>query len=464
MKLVGISASRAFRWVVVVALVGGALALLALGPRAAEQYPDGFVVVDYWEKWTGDEEAAMRRIVNDFNATVGRDKKIYVRYLSTSAIEQKTLVATAAGDPPDVAGLYNQNIPQFASQEALLPLDDLAASYGITQSHYKPVFWELCRFEGKLYGLVSACHDLALFYNTEMFQQRADQLRARGLDPDRAPRTIAELDAYAQALEQVDPKTGAIDVAGYLPLEPGWFQNYTCLWFGGRWWDDTSKRFTFTDPGVVASYEWIQGYSKRLGAGAETGFRSGLGSYDSPQNSFLAGRVAMVLQGTFFENVIRTQKPSMKGKWAAAPFPSNDPNLNDVTYCNCDVLVIPRGARHVREAFEFIAYVNRRDVIEKLATAHGKIAPLAAVSDGFFTNHPNPYIRVFDSLAASPNAHPTEPVPILQEVNDEMNNFVQRLALLEITPPQGLAEMQERLQRKYDAFVEKQRKRRGATD
>jgi multiple sugar transport system substrate-binding protein len=292
-----------------------------------------------------------------------------------------------------------------------------------------------------------------------MFARRAVELRGRGLDPGGAPRTIAELDAYAQALEQRDAR-GNLDVAGFLPLEPGWYQNYTCIWFGGRWWDDVNKRFTFTDPGVVRAYEWIQSYSKRLGPAAETGFRSGSGNYDSPQNSFLAGRVAMMQQGTFFENVIRTQKPSMKGKWAAAPFPSYDPSLKDVTYCNCDVLVIPRGAKHKREAFEFIAYVNRQPSIEQIAAQHGKISPLAAVSESFLANHLNPHIRVFDALAASPNAHPTEPVPILQEVNDEMNNFVQRLALLQVTPEQGLAEMQERLQRKYDAFVEKQRKRR----
>jgi ABC-type glycerol-3-phosphate transport system substrate-binding protein len=456
------SASKAVKWAVVAALVGGALALLALGPRATDELPADRVIVDYWEKWTGDEEAAMRRVVNAFNDTVGREKKIYVRYLSTSAIEQKTLVATAAGDPPDVAGLYNQNIPQFASQDALEPLDELAASYGIGAATYKPVFWTMCRYEGKLYGLVSACHDLALFYNTAMFRARAGELRAAGLDPDRAPRTIAELDAYAQALERRDAR-GNIDVAGYLPLEPGWYQNYTCLWFGGRWWDDANTRFTFTDPGVVASYAWIQSYSKRLGAASETSFRSGQGNYDSPQNSFLAGRVAMVLQGTYFENVIRTQKPSMKGQWAAAPFPPVEPSLKDVTYCNCDVLVIPRGAKHKKEAFEFIAYVNRQESIEAIADQHGKISPLATVSEHFLANHKNPYIRVFDALAASPNAHPTEPVPILQEVNDEMNNFVQRLALLQVTPEQGLAEMQERLQRKYDAFVEKQRRRRAMT-
>ena len=40
-----------------------------------------------------------------------------------------------------------------------------------------------------------------------------------------------------------------------------------------------------------------------------------------------------------------------------------------------------------------------------------------------------------------------------------MNNFVQRLALLQVTPEQGLKEMQQRLQQKLDDFEEEQRER-----
>ena len=252
---------------------------------------------------------------------------------------------------------------------------------------------------------------------------------------------------------------GRLELAGYLPLEPGWYQNYTCVWFGGSWWDAKDQKFTFTDPGVVRAYAWIQSYSKRLGAANETIFRSSFGSFDSPQNAFLSGTVAMEQQGTFFANFIQKQKPSMAGKWAAAPFPSSDPNLKDVTYCNCDVLAIPRGAKHRREAFEFIAFVNRQDEMEKLANLHCKISPLAKVSESFLEHHRNPYIRVFDSLAASPNAHSTEPVPILNEIQDEMNDFVQQLALLEVTPRDGLQTMQDRLQKSYDEFVEEERER-----
>jgi len=451
------------RLVIIVALAGCGIALLAFGPRAGDEFPKDCVIVDYWEKWTGVEEAGMRQIVDDFNQTVGREKKIFVRYLSTSSIEQKTLVATAAGVPPDIAGLYNQDIPQFAAMNALEPLEALAAAHGITSAAYKKVFWDECHYDGRLYGLVSTAYDLALYFNTEIFQQRADSLRAKGLDPMRAPRTIAELDAYADALNQFDA-SGRLSSAGYLPLEPDWYLNYLCIFFGGRWWDEASHRFTFTDPRVVKAYTWVQSYSKRLGPQAVTEFRSGLGNFDSPQNAFLSGAVAMELQGTFLANFIHNQKPSMDGKWAAAPFPSDDPNLTDVTYCNADVLVIPRGAAHKAEAFEFIAFVNRQDKMEKLARSHCKISPLVKVSEAFLTDHPNTSIKVFDRLASSPNAHPSEPIPILPEVTAEMNNFVQQLALMQVTPEAGLRAMEIRLQKKYDDFIESQRARGAMKD
>src|SRR5205809_3961583 len=124
--------SSIIRTIIILVLGCGAFGLLAFGPRATDQFPKDRVIVDYWEKWTGVEEAAMRQIVNDFNTTVGREKRIYVRYLSTSAVVEKTLVATAGGVPPDIAGLYNQNIPQFAAMNALEPLEEIARSHRIT--------------------------------------------------------------------------------------------------------------------------------------------------------------------------------------------------------------------------------------------------------------------------------------------------------------------------------------------
>jgi maltose-binding protein MalE len=142
-----------------------------------------------------------------------------------------------------------------------------------------------------------------------------------------------------------------------------------------------------------------------------------------------------------------------------AAFPSSSPALTDVTWCLADVNVIPRGARHPREAFEFMNYMNRQDVVEKLANLQCKISPLAQVSEEFLTHHNNPFIRVFNRLAESPNAHGSPQVPINPEVQEEMENFIDRLKLLQVTPEDGLQQMQTALQAKYDAFVDEERLR-----
>jgi ABC-type glycerol-3-phosphate transport system substrate-binding protein len=324
-------------------MLAAAAALLIFGPRPGAHYPPGRVVVTYWEKWTGNEGHQMQAVVDDFNRTVGREKGIYVQYLSMSSVHQKTLVATAAGIPPDIAGLWDGQVAQFAALDAVEPLDELAAERGLTRESYKPVYWRACTHEGRLYGLVSTPWAVALHYNKRIFRENAGALRAAGLDPDRPPRTLDELDHYAEVLDRFDPHNPRrLERAGYLPLEPGWFIAYGAYWFGGDIYDEKARRFLFTDPPNVRCFEWIRKYSLRLGQDAITEFRSGFGNFDSVQNPFLAGTVVMEQQGPWMANYIYNLKPSMSCvkwpkeeelrlpvaqrrenyEWAVAPFPS----------------------------------------------------------------------------------------------------------------------------------------------
>ncbi len=470
---------RPIKAIVVSMLAIPALAVLIFGPRSDEALPPDRVIVDYWEKWTGEEEAQMREIVNDFNSTVGVKKHIFVRYVSTSLVNQKTLTATAAGVPPDIAGMWATNLVQFAASDALEPLEDMAREHGITSETYKPVYWKGCNWDGHLYGLISTPCSIALHYNKKVFMENAERLLSAGLDPTRAPRTIAELDAYAAALDEREAD-GRIERAGYLPLEPGWYTNYVYAYFGGDIWDEKAHKFTFLDPRVIKSFEWVQSYSKKLGADASAAFHAGLGNYDSPQNAFLIGTVAMEQQGPWMANYILTNKPALSGvksaadddlsqpleqrlkryDWAAAWFPSAVPGVNNISWCDFDTLVIPKGAKHKKEAFEFIAYVNQQEVMEKLCIMHSKNSPLVKVSDNFLEHHKNPYIRIFEEEAKSPNARSLPQVPIMPEVVDEFNALVQRLVLMRGTPEEELRAAQDRLQAKYDAFMEKREARK----
>jgi ABC-type glycerol-3-phosphate transport system substrate-binding protein len=468
---------KQLKYLVMAFLVIPALLILAFGPSSNPPVPKGRVVVDYWEKWTADEEKAMRVIVNDFNNSQDR---IYVRYVSTSNVNQKTLVATAAGVPPDVAGLWDANLVQFASLDALLPLDDFAAHAAppITAATYKPVYWNACHYNGHLYALVSTPMAVALHYNT-------DEFREVGLDPEKPPQTLAELDADAQKLDKFDSQ-GHLARAGLLPTVPGWYVNDTYFWFGGSIWDAEHHKFTLTDPRVVASFQWIQDYSKRLDKidkDAVNEFQSSSGNFDSPQNPWLTGALTMTAQGPWMAFYVLNLNPEMSGlknaadddvnlplaerrrrmHWAAAPFPSAVPGVKDCTYCAFDTLVIPRGSKHPSEAFEFINYVNQQKVMEKLCNSQCKNSPLAAVSERFLQHHRNPCIDVFEKLSMSPNAHGTPQIPIYPEVDAELTVLVQKLALLDGEPGPELQALQDRLQTRYDQFMEKQRARKKAS-
>jgi ABC-type glycerol-3-phosphate transport system substrate-binding protein len=79
------------------------------------------VTVIYWEKWTGSEGEEMQKVVQAFNRS---QDKIFVKYLSISGIDQKTILATAGGNPPDIAGIWESQVFQFADANALTDLSE----------------------------------------------------------------------------------------------------------------------------------------------------------------------------------------------------------------------------------------------------------------------------------------------------------------------------------------------------
>jgi multiple sugar transport system substrate-binding protein len=450
-----------------------AAGFLLFGTRRTQTIPANVTVVEYWEKWVGTEADQMRLIVDDFNRTVGADRHIYVRYLSMSKLDQKLLIASAAGVPPDIAGIWDPQTAEFAMLGAIQPLDELAAKHGIDERTYKTVYWDSCHYQGKLWALPITPACVALYYNKAIFRESASKLRAAGLDPDRPPGTLDELDRYARALDVIDAG-GRIARAGYLPMEPGWYVNFTPVWFNGSVYDTKTERFTLDSPENVAAFEWIASYSKRLGSGVMVEFHDAAGGFDSPQNPFLTGEVAMEQQGPWMANyfyrlthqvpwkstisevkVPRERENELTDRrdncdWAAAPFPSAVLGAENVTICSVDTLVIPRSARNPDAAFEFMAYLSRQEVMEKLCTLHCKSSPLRNVSPEFLAHHPNPYISVFEAVSASPDARFAPQTPMWEQLKKELDDAAQSVSRLDASPQAALASAQERLTEKWD--------------
>ncbi len=443
-------------------------ALLAVGlagcaRQGADAGPGGRVRVEYWEKWSGFEAEAMQAVVDDFNRSQDR---IDVRLLSVNQVDLKLLLAASSGHPPDVAGLWTENLPDFSEKGALTPLDGALAKAGITADHYIPVFWDLCRHRGHTWGLPTTPGCVALFYNKRLF-------RAAGLDPERPPRTFAEFEAMSRRLTVVEverdgrvvrvafPDLTAAEVAsrhytivqaGHLPQDAGMFLSGWGAWFGAQYYDG-DRRILADDPGNVAAYRWLRATATTYGVENMRNFVEGFGVSQSAQTPFLSENEAMVMQGPWMPNFISKFAPGLEWGVAACPAADGVGRGEPVTLVQSDVVVIPKGTRHPREAFEFICYLQRQDVAEKLARAQQKFTALRDVSPGFLQGHPNPAIGLFIRLARSPAVRSVPRLSIWHEYDEELAAARERVTDLRETPEVALAAVQERMQWKLDRVM-----------
>lgn len=432
--------------------IAGVTALLAVAAYSEKivQKPDrkdGRVVITYWEKWTNFEADAMRAVVDEFNKS---QDKIYVEYLSVSGVAQKTLMAVSGGIPPDVAGLFGPNTPQYAFNNAVMPLDELCAENGISRDQYIPVYYDMCTYKGKLWALPTMPASTGLHYNMALFEEA-------GVDPNKPPQTIEELDAIDQKMSKLG-SNGKILRAGYLPTEPNWWPWSWPGVFGGKLWDGKGK-ITMTDPNTIRAYEWVASYSKRYGPGNMQSFQQGFGGFDSAQNAFMDNKVASVNQGVWMYNFVTKYRPDFKLNIVPFPHPADRPDLANSTVIDLDILVIPRGAKHPKEAFEFIKFVQSNKGMELLAVGQKKHTPLIKVTPGFYENHPNPFVKLFADQAKSKNALSPPKTPIWPEWQAELSAAFQEVNLGTMSAKDAMKKVQDKMQPILDDTAAIERKR-----
>ncbi len=454
----GRGAGAMTRRAVVGALAAAGAGFAVFGPRGEKERGGGKIVLDYWEKWAGHEGRAMQRVVDEFNASQDR---IAVRYLVTSGIDQKTLIAVAGGDPPDVVGLWNYNVPLYAETNAIIPLDEFTGAHALRLERYaagvRPIMTHPdAQGRTRVWAAINTGGTIAMYYNRAMF-------REVGLDPDRPPRTIDELDEFDARLTRIGAG-GVIERAGFLATEPGWWSWIWGYHFGGGLYDAPAGRCTAGSRQNVNAYGWIQSSARHLGVEASRTFKSGFATaYSSPRNAFLDGKVAMVVQGPWLANVINAYKPDLD--YGVAPFPVA-PGLHDhanpVGLIDTDILVIPRGVRHPGACMEFIAYTQRQEVVEFLSTAHCKMSPLAESSEEFLANHPNRGVRAHTAIAGSTRSFLCPRTRTWPQFKDEFDASFQRLWGLERPAGEELAALERRAQAMLDrASAERARRARG---
>jgi ABC-type glycerol-3-phosphate transport system substrate-binding protein len=430
-------------------LLGAALFLAAQAFVRADA-PDGKIHLSYWEKWSGAEENAMQRVVDQFNHSQDR---IVVDFLSVGQITQKTLLATAGGDPPDVSGIFFPFIAAFKDRNALTPLTGFLQADGQTidqfEGRYAKAYAGMGVYQGELWGVPSTPTTTALYWNKDLFQKA-------GLDPEQPPRTLAELESMSERLT-VSDAAGNLKQVGFLPqLAGGWIWAFP-EWFGGNMFD--GQHITIgTDPAGLKAYRWLGDFSTRYGLENIRRMASSFGSLATPQDPFMTGQVAILIDGVWRNSYIQQFAPGMN--YGVARLPAAQPGIDDFTMADADMLVIPRGAKHPKEAWEFLRFVSTANLsaqsfrelsgIELLCYLQKKPSPLQQWSPFFENHHPNPDVGIFRQLADSPHAVHVPNMGIWEEYQRELSLAFDRVRLGIETPDQALQQCQAHMQESWD--------------
>lgn len=348
--------------------------------------------VTFWHALTGKDKEAIETIVKKFEKKSPKIK-VKIVYVARQGEGQndKLLAAVAGGRPPDVAYFDRFEIGSWAAQGSLTDLTDRVKKDNYDLKQYYPFAIEEATYKGRIYGLPFDTDSRLLFYNKELFKKAGIK------EP---PKTIVELEEVA---EKLTVKEGnRYKQIGFVPwYSQGWL--YTWGWaFGGDFYDPKTGKVTANHPKVVEALQWEADFAKKFDIQNITAFTDAAGTANI--DPFAAGKFAMMVDGPFRVPNIEKFNPNLDYGVAPIPTPTGK---NHATWSGGWSFVIPKGAKNVDGAWEFIKYAAGPEGQRIYTEKTGNFAAIDSINQELYANDP-----IFgEFLKALPTAHHRPVIP-----------------------------------------------------
>lgn len=156
------------------------------------------------------------QMVNDFNEL---HKNITVQPVYSGdydATMQRVQTGVMGGNPPDVAVVEISEAHSLLQMDATIPLTEFIEAEG--GEEFLAPYYDAFLANGNLYGeqwtMPFQRSTPVFYYNKDHFADKAEELTAAGLDPERAPDTWDELAEYAQVLTDREANRWGLIIPG----------------------------------------------------------------------------------------------------------------------------------------------------------------------------------------------------------------------------------------------------------
>ncbi|UCH65573.1 MAG: ABC transporter substrate-binding protein [Ignavibacterium sp.] len=404
---------------------------------------DGKIHVRYWFVTDADDRIPYR--VTQFNKTHD-DIVVDATPLPFIEHENKVLTSILSGNPPDVVSLIAP-VHQWASRMSLRPLTELIKDDNFDTTYVFPALWEEVNYEGHVFAIPTHTASYALFYNNKLFKEA-------GLDPLNPPNTWEEVREYSKKLTKMED--GQYTQIGFIPMY-GNFQVAISLamGLGAKFLSADGKTVHLNNEQMVQSLQWVLDYYSDYDYDEVVSFQSGFGYAD--QHGFLSEKVAMMILDHTFLDFIKKYRPDLDFSVSANPaFEGYNPASSTGNWW----MGIPRGAKKVKAAWEFMKFAVSYDVQVKEATMmKGRLMPanINAAKDSSLSDDKNFYEILIDQMqyAKTPSF-----VPLVHSTFWREFAFAQERVIRHVqTPRQSLEQGNKVIQgdliraKEYDIYV-----------
>ena len=281
------------------------------------------IEITLWHGWTGaDNTEMLTRILDGYNESNPDGIEVIPTAYGWDEFFAKWILATASGNPADVALYHPTETPEFVERGTVIPIDELAEMVDWSWEGIPEAVKEQCYYNGTLYGIIEDIHPLGMYYNVDLAE-------AAGLDPNSPPATREEYLAWAEAMNVKDANGNFTQSGASMPTSgalPRWTWHSYLYQNGGQFLNEDGTVAFNSDEGREA----LQFMHDLVYANELVPISS------NPEEDFRANVLGMLYTGPWNVNSIIAAGVN----FATAPIPVNF--QEPAAWCNSHVLSLSK--------------------------------------------------------------------------------------------------------------------------
>jgi multiple sugar transport system substrate-binding protein len=326
--------------------------------------PAGPVTLTFWHGYTDAEAESLNALLDEWNGA-NPDVQIEPLFVNNDKALQKLTVALQGGEPPDITYQYGSSLPQLAAAPGLVDLTAWTQEPDVNWEDFVQGARDAATFEGKVLGVPALIDNLAIVYNTALFDEA-------GLEYPNDQWTWDDLRTAARAL--TDPAKQQFGFSYPMDASEDSVWHYDpLLWQnGGSILTEDGTQAAFNSPEGVEALEVLTA----MAVDDESVF---LDVQNSPYTGlFNSGKIGML----------------MTGPWDLSSFPDVDYGVEILpgfdgdhqTIAGPDMwTVFDNGGGRAQAALGFIAWLTAAEQMKADALATGHLPfRLSVIEDAAF--------------------------------------------------------------------------------